>query len=61
LDEKQATRAIAVVDYAEGQSIEALMAQSFLRDTVHWERPVVVATLPLSMIVIATRRNAPSP
>ena len=60
-DGRQAERAIGIVDYGEGQSLEALMAQSFVRDTTVWGKPVPVATLAGSMIVIIPRKNAATP
>lgn len=60
-DPRQAERAIGVVDYAEGQSLEALMAQSFVRDTAVWGQPVAVAQLGASAIVLFPRKNAPAP
>lgn len=60
-DPNQAERAIGVIDYAEGQSLEALMAQSFVRDTAVWGQPVAVAQLGASAIVLFPRKNAPAP
>ena len=60
-DARQADRAIGIVDYAEGQTLEALMAQSFVRDTTVWDKPVPVTTFAASMIVVFPRKNAPAP
>jgi hypothetical protein len=37
------------------------MAQSFVRDTMVWGKPVTVAKLAASMIVVFPRKNAPAP
>jgi 4-amino-4-deoxy-L-arabinose transferase-like glycosyltransferase len=60
-NERQAERAVGIVDYGEGQSLEALMGQSFVRDTMVWGQPVVVARLAASLIVVFPRKNAPAP
>lgn len=60
-DDRQAERAIGIIDYAEGQSLEALMAQSFVRDTAVWDKPVPVTTFTGSMVVIIPRKNAATP
>ena len=60
-DDKQAERAIGIVDYAEGQTLDALRAQSFVRDTTVWGDPVPVSNLGASMIVLFHRRNAAAP
>lgn len=60
-DARLADRAVGIVDFAEGQSLEALMAQSFVRDTLVWGKPVAVAQLPASLIVVFPRKNAPTP
>ena len=60
-NERQAERAVGVVDYGEGQSLDALMAQSFVRDTTVWGEPVIVAKLAASLIVVFPRKNAPAP
>ncbi len=60
-DPRQAERAIGIVDYAEGQSLDALMSQSFVRDTAVWDKPVPVATLAGSMIVVFPRKHAATP
>jgi 4-amino-4-deoxy-L-arabinose transferase-like glycosyltransferase len=61
LDPKAAERAIGVVDLAEGQTLDALVAQSFVRDTATWGAPQLVAELQASMIVYFPRKNAPTP
>ena len=58
LDDKQAERAFGIVDYGEGQALEALLAQSFVRDTAVWSQPMVVAQLQASLIVAFQRKNA---
>lgn len=60
-DPRQAERAVGIIDYAEGQSLEALMAQSFVRDTAVWGQPIAVAQLGASTIVLFPRKNAPAP
>jgi hypothetical protein len=60
-DDKRAERAVGIVDFAEGQSLQALMAQSFVRDTLVWGKPLMVAQLPASLIVLFPRKNAPAP
>lgn len=61
LDPKAAARAIGVVDMAEGQTLDALVSQSFVRDTTTWGPPQLVAQLQASMIVYFPRKNAPTP
>lgn len=61
LDPKVASRAIGIVDLAEGQSLDALVSQSFVRDTATWGAPQLVAQLQASMIVFFPRKNAPAP
>ena len=61
LDPKTAARAIGVVDLAEGQTLDALVSQSFVRDTATWGAPQLVAQLQASMIVYFPRKNAPTP
>lgn len=61
LNPQLAERAFGVVDHAEGQSLEALMSQSFVRDTATWDRPMLVRQLDASTIVLFHRRNAATP
>ena len=60
-DPRAATRAIGIVDLAEGQSLDALRAQSFVRDTAVWGAPVIAKELDASIIVVFPRKNAPTP
>ena len=60
-DPNAATRAIGVVDLAEGQSLDALRAQSFVRDTTVWGAPLLAKQLEASLIVVFLRKNAPAP
>lgn len=60
-DDKQAERAIGIVDYAEGQTLDALRSQSFVRDTTVWGDPIPVRSLGASIIVVFARKNVAAP
>jgi len=58
-EESSAGRVIAVVDAAEGQTLEGVTARSAVRDTVQFGPPRLLAQLPSSQLVVFERRNAP--
>jgi Dolichyl-phosphate-mannose-protein mannosyltransferase len=57
-DERKAQRVVVVVDQGEGQTLDAIVAGSLVRDTTQFAAPTVVARLPGSILVQYVRRNA---
>lgn len=57
-NETAANRILVVVDAAEGQTLDRLVASSTVRDTTVWSKPAVVATFNASGIFMYQRRNA---
>lgn len=60
LDEARANRIIAVVDRAEGQTLERVVARSVVRDSTQFGPPGIVAEFPASAIIMFQRRNVPA-
>ena len=60
LDERRAQRIIAVVDAAEGQRLDGVVARSVVRDTTQFAAPEIIARLPHSTLVMFRRRDAPA-
>lgn len=58
LGEAAAARIIAVVDQAEGQTLESVTARSPVQDTVLFAPPRLLARLPASFLVEFARRDA---
>ena len=59
-DENTAARVIAVVDAAEGQTLQSVIARSVVRDTTQFGPPRLLAQLPASQLFLFERRNVPS-
>jgi 4-amino-4-deoxy-L-arabinose transferase-like glycosyltransferase len=60
LDQTKATRIIAIVDEAEGQSLRAVLGGSPARDSSRFGPAQVVAEFPLSKILLFERKNVPA-
>lgn len=59
LDERDARRIVAVVDAAEGQRLDDVIARSLARDTTTFGPPQVLARFPSSALVLFRRRDVP--
>ena len=60
LDERRARRIIVVVDAAEGQRLDEVIARSMARDTLLFSRPEIMARFPASALVVFRRRDVPA-
>jgi 4-amino-4-deoxy-L-arabinose transferase-like glycosyltransferase len=60
LDERRASRIVAVVDAAEGHLLSTVIARSPARDSTRFTPPRIIARLPWSALVLFERRAVPS-